>query len=316
MANNKNVEDIEFEHQSSSASSESSKHSGRNPYDYCDTPIDGDQSSRLPHVRREEDDPEYEPVLECTPDGVVGHPVPTKRKQVPKPPQPSTTTASMSSQAKRKRGQQSRNQIPKGTHVIEELGPKGEPISPVGISAKYRNTLRAIVWDTLHDIITTDNWKLVPQTRKKVLLTKVQESFQFLEGQANMGKKFAMSLLGKCFRTWRQSDCVARASESVIVPIPSSVGSTATEKFLIDDIQVDTPCRLVEPYGRNRNKLPKIPPTNRALDKSDIDDICADMCRFFHHEVCHERGLYYNDEEGNELAEDKFRELRVTTSRR
>ncbi|RLM69234.1 hypothetical protein C2845_PM17G12350 [Panicum miliaceum] len=57
--------------------------------------------------------------------------------------------------------------------------------------------------------------------------------------------------------------------------------------------------------------LPKIPPTNRALDKSVIDGICADMCRFIHHEICHERGLYYNYEEGNELAEEKFRELRV-----
>ncbi|RLN33358.1 hypothetical protein C2845_PM03G31810 [Panicum miliaceum] len=245
-----------------------------------------------------------------------------------------------------------------------------------------------------------------------------------------------------------QSDSVARASESAIVPIPSSVGSTATEKFPVDDSQVDTHCRLVEPYERNRNKaissslnrsekapsppkqstskpadvgvrtcvphtiqsyqkepsaivdqllgemkrssthkasaksinvqnisesdhwilitiqpkrgaavvldsadyphekyaefieilhnayrlsmlnrgphleggpqhlriiyhkwLLKIPPSNRALDKSDIDDICTDVCRFIYHEVCHERGSYYNDDD-NELAEDKCRDLR------
>jgi hypothetical protein len=105
----------------------------------------------------------------------------------------------VSSQAKRKHGQRSRNQIPKGTHVIEELGPKREPIIPVRTSSKYRNMLGTIVRDTLHDIITTDNWKLVPQSRKEVLWAKVQESFKFLEGQANMAKKYALSLLEKCF---------------------------------------------------------------------------------------------------------------------
>jgi hypothetical protein len=73
------------------------------------------------------------------------------------------------------------------------------PIAPVGISAQYRNTLGAIVRDTLHDIKTIDNWKLVPQSRNEVLWAKVQESSQFPEGQANMAKKYALSLLGKCF---------------------------------------------------------------------------------------------------------------------
>jgi hypothetical protein len=52
-----------------------------------------------------------------------------------------------------------------------------------------------------------------------------------------------------------QSNSVARATESGIVPIPRCVGSTAAERFLVDDILVDTPCRLVEPYERNRNKV-------------------------------------------------------------
>jgi hypothetical protein len=52
-----------------------------------------------------------------------------------------------------------------------------------------------------------------------------------------------------------QSDSIARAAESKTVPISSSAGSTATERFPVDDILVDTPCRLVEPYGRNHNKV-------------------------------------------------------------
>ncbi|RLM55836.1 hypothetical protein C2845_PM10G09810 [Panicum miliaceum] len=40
------------------------------------------------------------------------------------------------------------------------------------VAMKSKNTLGAIVRDTLHDIITTDNWKLVPQSRKEVLWAK------------------------------------------------------------------------------------------------------------------------------------------------
>ncbi|RLM64947.1 hypothetical protein C2845_PM16G01610 [Panicum miliaceum] len=36
---------------------------------------------------------------------------------------------------------------------------------------------------------------------------------------------------------------------------PSSVGSTTQHRYLVDDIQVDTPCMLVVPYGRKQNKF-------------------------------------------------------------
>jgi hypothetical protein len=64
MANNKNVEDLEVDRQSSASSSDSSEDSGRDPYDYCDTPLEDDITSRPPHQREEEDDTEYELVAE------------------------------------------------------------------------------------------------------------------------------------------------------------------------------------------------------------------------------------------------------------
>jgi hypothetical protein len=45
MANNTNVEDEEVDHLPLSSSSDSSEDSGRDPYDYCDTPVEGGQSS-------------------------------------------------------------------------------------------------------------------------------------------------------------------------------------------------------------------------------------------------------------------------------
>jgi hypothetical protein len=55
-------------------------------------------------------------------------------------------------------------------------------------------------------------------------------------------------------------------------------------------------------------QLLEIRRANTSLTKDDIDDICAEMCRFIHRQIYHERGLYYSDE--NKLAEDKCRQLR------
>jgi hypothetical protein len=67
-------------------------------------------------------------------------------------------------------------------------------------------------------------------------------------------KEIAVQSLVQLLQT-TQSDSIARVAESRIVPNPSSVGSTATKRFPVDDIQVNTPCRLVVLYGRNRNKV-------------------------------------------------------------
>jgi hypothetical protein len=69
-------------------------------------------------------------------------------------------------------------------------------------------------------------------------------------------KEITMHFVGLLQST--QRDSVACAAESGTVPNPSSVGSTAMERFPVDDIQVDTPCKLVEPFGRNRNKVHEV----------------------------------------------------------
>ena len=39
---------------------------------------------------------------------------------------------------------------------------------------------------------------------------------------------------------------------------PSSVRSTTQHRYPVDDIQVDTPCTLVVPYGRKLNKFREV----------------------------------------------------------
>ena len=38
----------------------------------------------------------------------------------------------------------------------------------------------------------------------------------------------------------------------------SSIGSTTQHRYPVDDIQVDTPCMLVVPYGRKLNKFREV----------------------------------------------------------
>ena len=87
--------------------------------------------------------------------------------------------------------------------MIEQLGDKGEPVRPEGISARFRNIVGAIVRDQLPSWITTSNWKNVPKATKDVLWAKVKEKFVFPEGTENAGRTFAEGLCGRALRNWR-----------------------------------------------------------------------------------------------------------------
>nr|TKW21838.1 hypothetical protein SEVIR_4G147400v2 [Setaria viridis] len=162
--------------------------------------------------RLDEDDPKYDPTADHqNNDQSPVHSPPRHRRTSTlhveevdaSARQPSATTAS-SSNPKRKHGKRSRNQIPeKGILIIEELGAKGEPILPEGISARLRNICGAIVRDKLQSWITTSNWKNVPTTTKDVLWVTLKERFTFPKGQEKFARNFAEGLLGRCF--WRST---------------------------------------------------------------------------------------------------------------
>ncbi|RCV06396.1 hypothetical protein SETIT_1G159300v2 [Setaria italica] len=178
------------------------------------TPPEYEQSPPRSRSHPDEDDPEYDPTEDHqNNDQSSVHSPPWCRRTftlheeevATSTPQTSATTAS-SSNPERKHGQQSRNQIPeKGSLVIEELGAKGEPILPEGISTTFRNICGAIVRDKLQNWITTSNWKKVPTTTKDVLWATVKGRFTFPEGQEKFTRNIAEGLLGRCFRNWRST---------------------------------------------------------------------------------------------------------------
>ena len=78
---------------------------------------------------------------------------------------------------KRKRGDRGVNRWPDRTYSVTQISPKGEPVQPIEVAAKYRNTIGFLVRDNLD--ITISNWKLVPKKTKKDLWKKLRTRFIF-----------------------------------------------------------------------------------------------------------------------------------------
>jgi len=78
---------------------------------------------------------------------------------------------------KRKRGERGVNKWPDRTYSVTEVSPKGEPVQPIHVVAKYRNAISFLVRDKLN--ITICNWKLVPKKTKKNLWKKLRTRFIF-----------------------------------------------------------------------------------------------------------------------------------------
>ena len=84
---------------------------------------------------------------------------------------------------------------------MEEVSPRGKPILPEGIWARFRNVCGAIARDQLQTWITTNDWKKVPDLIKESLWAALQACFRFPEGKPKEdARKFVMITLGTAFR--------------------------------------------------------------------------------------------------------------------
>ncbi|RLM65772.1 hypothetical protein C2845_PM16G01620 [Panicum miliaceum] len=142
-----------------------------------------------PRHRRwlDEEDSEYDPSAENDVESPAHSPRRQRRITIVEEeatvsaPQPSTTTAS-TSKSKRKHGERSQNQIPAMCLVTEEDSPRGKPILPQGIWARFRN---------------------VPNSTKESMWAALKACFRFPEGKPKEdAKKFAMITLGTPFRNF------------------------------------------------------------------------------------------------------------------
>ena len=83
------------------------------------------------------------------------------------------------------------NKIPTLCLVVEEVSPRGKPILPEGIWARFWNVCGAIARDQLQTWITTNDWKKVPDSIKESMWAALQACFRFPEGKPKEdAKKF------------------------------------------------------------------------------------------------------------------------------
>ena len=105
------------------------------------------------------------------------------------------------SREKRRRGQRSQNQLPRGIFPVTEVGPKGEPLEPFVVRAKFRNAIGALVRQNMD--ITIDTWRNVPAGTKQRVWDEIVKIFIFPPEEVNRAKEYALKQLGISFRNWK-----------------------------------------------------------------------------------------------------------------
>ena len=102
---------------------------------------------------------------------------------------------------KKKHGQLSKNKVPDLVYIVNKLGPTGQSIDPPSVTAKFSNTIRALVRTWLDPSI--NDWRSVTEGTKTFLWKQVKKVFQFPRGTEDLARSFAMKQTGLSFRRWR-----------------------------------------------------------------------------------------------------------------
>jgi len=102
---------------------------------------------------------------------------------------------------KRKRGKRGVNKWPDRTYSVREVGPKGQPLEPFEVRAKFRNAIGFLVRDKLD--ITISHWDQVPLKMRKDLWKKLKTRFIFARQSRAIAKQYAWKQLGISFRSFR-----------------------------------------------------------------------------------------------------------------
>ena len=122
------------------------------------------------------------------------------------PPAPSPTTSGKSrgQRTKLRRGEHGRHrrEIHGEVHVIHEVGPEGNPLSPPTVLAKFSNQVACIVKDKVE--ITWAEWNNVPVDYKTHIWGEVTRSFHYPEdADLNKCREWVMHVAGRAFRNFK-----------------------------------------------------------------------------------------------------------------
>lgn len=116
-------------------------------------------------------------------------------------PDPMDTSASGGGRAKKRRGERSRNQLPKQTYYIAALNDDGKPVEPRHVMTKFSSACGTLA--RLHGPLNMDEWKDVNIHIKNLMWEDLQKYLVYLPGSEVIGRKFALSTMAHRWRQWK-----------------------------------------------------------------------------------------------------------------
>jgi hypothetical protein len=114
---------------------------------------------------------------------------------------PEATETTAEDGRKQKRGERGVNRWPDRIYSVTEVSPKGVPLQPLEVAAKFRNAIGFLVRDKLD--ITISHWNMVMEKMKKDLWKKLKTRFVFPRESRAIAKEYAWRQCGISFRNFR-----------------------------------------------------------------------------------------------------------------
>lgn len=116
-------------------------------------------------------------------------------------PERTETSTSAGGSGKKRRGERSKNKLPKETYNVIALDQDGKPIEPPIVRSKFSNACGTLVRTRCP--INVKLWETVDDNIKTLLWNELQKYFVFPPGSEVRGRDYALKKMGDRWRQWK-----------------------------------------------------------------------------------------------------------------
>nr|ABA98380.1 transposon protein, putative, CACTA, En/Spm sub-class [Oryza sativa Japonica Group] len=116
-------------------------------------------------------------------------------------PERTETSTSAGGSGKKRRGERSKNKLPKETYNVIALDQDGKPVEPPIVRSKFSNACGTLVRTRCP--INVKLWETVDDNIKTLLWNELQKYFVFPPGSEVRGRDYALKKMGDRWRQWK-----------------------------------------------------------------------------------------------------------------
>jgi hypothetical protein len=116
-------------------------------------------------------------------------------------PEHTETSTSAGGSGKKRRGERSKNKLPKETYNVIALDQDGKPVEPPIVRSKFSNACGTLVRTRCP--INVKLWETVDDNIKTLLWSELQKYFVFPPGSEVRGRDYALKKMGDRWRQWK-----------------------------------------------------------------------------------------------------------------